>query len=113
MNKLVPLSKFTKLDKKYFPQDTSIVVNKEGIPVGFVFGRDTFISFLEHIDEQFEDNVKDSKKAFHNPAGKLIDYIEEKLPIKPDFIKDLKMSVKNTKKTDLVSIDEIARVLHV
>lgn len=114
MNKLIPFTKFVKkTNKQPFSSNTSVVVDKNGIPLGFVFGRDSFISFLESIDAQFEEKVKDPKKAFDNPAGKLIDMIEEKLTINPDFAKELKKILKNRKKTDWIPIEEVMNVLHV
>lgn len=116
MNKLVPFTKFSKKGnggKLSFLSNTSVVVDKKGIPLGFVFGRDSFISFLEHIDSEFERKVKDQKKAFDNPAGRLIDLIEERLPVNPNFIRDLKLSLTKTKKSDWIPFEEVIRSLHV
>lgn len=101
MTKLVPFTKFAKKTDK-FPilSEISVVVNEGGIPLGFVFGRDSFVSFLEHIDEQFEKKVDDPEKAFDNPAGRLIDLIEERLPLNPRFARELKETLKKTKKSD-------------
>lgn len=112
-NKLVPFKKFSKKSEKFNLSDTSVMVNKKGIPLGFVFGRDSFISFLEYIDSEFEKRVEDPKAAFDNPAGKLIDLIERKLPLNPKFVKDLKSSISNTKKSDWISLDEISHSLNV
>ena len=81
--------------------------------MGFVFGRDSFISFLEHIDSEFEKKVDDPKKAFDNPAGKLIDLIEEKLPLNPKFIKDLRSSIEDAKKNNWIPLEKVAQLLHV
>lgn len=114
MNKLVPFVKFSKKIGKFsFLSKTSVVVDGKGIPLGFVFGRDAFIALLEHIDSEFEKNVKDQKKAFNNPAGNLIDLIEEKLPLNPEFVKKLKTSFEKTKKSDWIPFEEIKRSLHV
>lgn len=113
MNKLIPFKKFAKKSSKMSYLDgTSVMVDKIGIPLGFVFGRDSFITFLQHIDDEFEKRVKDPKKAFGNPAGRLIDLIEENLPLNPKFVKDLKNSVK-TKKSHTIPLDELARILNV
>lgn len=113
MNKLVPFTKFSKRAKKILIANESFVVaDAKGTPVGFVFGRNSFISFLEHIDEEFERKVKDLRQAYDNPAGKLIDLIEEKLPINPEFVKDLKIVTKKTKKSDWIPIDEVMENLH-
>lgn len=89
------------------------MINKTGVPLGFVFGRDSFINFLEYIDSEFEKRVKDQKKAYDNPAGRLIDLIEAKLPLNPKFVKDLKSSVTKTRKSDWISLDEISHSLNV
>ena len=92
--------------------ETKVVVDGDGTPLGFVFGRNAFIDFLERIDSEFQDKVKDQKKAHANPAGKLIDLIEERLPLNPDFVKDLKKSISARKK-DWIPLDQIAKSLHV
>jgi hypothetical protein len=114
MNKLIPFNKFSKNTKK-IPSlsHTSVVVDEKGNPLGFVFGRDSFISLLENFDEAFEQTAKNQKQAYENPAGKLIDLIEEKLPLNPDFVKKLKTTVNKTKKQELIPLEEIMRTLHV
>jgi len=112
MNGLVPLSKFSKLGGKYsFLSNSSVVVDKKGIPLGFVFGRDSFISLLEKIDSEFEKNVSDSKLAYDNPAGGLIDLIEAKLPLNPSFIADLKKSIDSAKKEGWIPFKEVIKTL--
>lgn len=116
MNKLIPFTKFSKKgngSKLRFLSNTSVIVDGKDSPLGFVFGRDSFISFLEHIDSEFEKKVKDPRQAFNNPAGRLIDLIEERLPVNPNFIKDLKLSLTKTKKSDWIPIEEVIRSLHV
>ncbi|SRR6266567_7785082 len=114
MNKLVPFTKFSKkAEKLSFLSNTSVVVDDKGVPAGFVFGRDAFIALLEHIDDAFEDRVKDQKQAYNNPAGKLIDLIEENLPLNPDFVEELKASQKKTKKSDWIPLEDVVRSLHV
>jgi len=112
MSKLISLAQFSKDFRKLSLSDVSVIVNEEKVPLGFVFGRDSFISFLESLDNQFEKNVKNEKVAFNNSAGKLIDLIEEKLPINPKFVEDLKSSIKKTKKSELISLEEIERSLN-
>lgn len=114
MNKVVPFKKFSKKAQEIVPSaDTSVVVDGKGIPLGFIFGRDAFISFLEYIDNEFEKNLDDPEKAFNNPAGKLIDLIEEKLPVNPKFVKEIKEARANAKRTGWVSLEEIERSLNV
>ena len=113
MNKLIPFNKFSKNATAISSfSNTSVVVDEKGIPLGFVFGRDSFVSFLEHIDAEFEKNVTDPKKAFNNPAGKLIDLIEAKLPVSKELVKDLKSSLSK-KKTEWVPLEQIIQSLNV
>ena len=97
MNKLVPFAKFSKKNTPL--SGVSVVVNQKNVPLGFVFGRDSFISLCTVFDEEFEKRVNNPQKAYNNLAGKLIDLIEEKLPINPKFVKDLKTSISDAKKT--------------
>lgn len=113
MNKLVPLSRFSKkADKLLSTAQTNVVVDKDGTPLGFVFGRNAFIDFLERIDSEFQDKVKNQKAAYNNPAGQLIDLIEERLPLNPNFVKDLKKSI-STRKKDWIPLEQIAKHLNV
>ncbi|OGH14153.1 MAG: hypothetical protein A3C27_02910 [Candidatus Levybacteria bacterium RIFCSPHIGHO2_02_FULL_39_36] len=113
MNKLVPLSRFSKKAGKFLStSETKVVVDKNGTPLGFVFGRNAFIDFLGKIDSEFQDKVKNPKQAYNNPAGKLIDLIEERLPLNANFVKDLKKSIPSRKK-DWIPLEQIAKSLHV
>ena len=114
MNKLVPFGKFVKIPTKLsFLSSTSVVVDKKGAPLGFVFGRDSFITFLQHIDSEFEKTAKRKELAFHNPAGKLIDLIEDRLPVNPRFVEDLKQSLHNAEKSGWISFEDIKKSLNV
>jgi len=114
MNKLIPFSKFAK-SKNSQPllSNASVILNRNNIPLGFVFGRDSFISLCTTIDTEFEKRVSDPKKAYDNPAGRLIDMIEETLPVNPDFAKDMKDSIASAKKTRWIPLDEVKRFLNV
>lgn len=114
MNKLIPFKKYSKNTKELdFLAHTSVVVDEKNTPLGFVFGRDAFISLLEYFDENYEKSAIDRKLGHDNPAGRLIDLIEEKLPLNPDFVKELKTSVKKTKKQDWIPMDELIHSLNV
>lgn len=116
MNKLIPFNQFLSIKKtnELYPlAKTSVVINNDGMPVGFVFGRDAFISFLEKIDEAFETKTGNSKNAYDNPAGNLIDLIEEKTPLNPQFVKDLKKSVSRAKKQNWIPLKDVMQSLHV
>jgi len=111
--KIIALTKYAKIKSMPYLAKTSIIMDKNNNPVGFLFGRDAFISFLEHIDEEFETRVTDPKKYFDNPAGKLIDAIEAKLPLNPTFINDLKLTINSTDKSKYIPIDDIIKHIHV
>ena len=68
---------------------------------------------MEYIYNEFEKRIEDPKLAYDNPAGKLIDLIETKLPLNPKFVKDLKSSISKTRKSDWISLDEISYSLNV
>ena len=111
MNKLVPFKKFSK--KTGLLSDTSVVVNSQNVPLGFLFGRDSFISLCTLIDDEFEKRVSNPRKAYNNMAGKIIDLIEEQLPVNPKFANELKSSIKEAHKERWIPMDEIARSLNV
>lgn len=114
MNKLIPLSKFSRLsDKLSFLSKTSVVVDEKGIPMGFFFGRESFISLLSKIDEQFEQKVASPKEAYNNFAGRLIDLIEEKLPVREEFIKGLKKSIETAENQGWIPLSELKKSLNV
>lgn len=111
--KVIPFSKFAKPGNLASLSNTSVIVDGKNTPLGFVFGRDAFISLCTTLDNEFEKRVADPRKAYDNPAGKLIDLIEEKLPVNPAFAKDLKASIKDAKKSGWIPFEEVIRTLHV
>lgn len=114
MNKLIPFGEFSKkANKLSFLSSASVVVDEKKTPLGFVFGRDVFISLLAHIDDEFEKRVNNPNKAFDNPAGRLIDLIEEKLSVNPSFVKELKKSISKKEKSDWIPFEEVIMSLNV
>lgn len=114
MNQIVPFGKISRLNgEKKLLEKASVVVSPTGVPVGFVFGRDSFITLLSKIDEQFEQKVVDPQKAFDNFAGRIIDLIEESLPVKKSFLSDLKISITEAKKVGWVPLADLKRTLNV
>lgn len=113
MHKLVPFTQFVQEDRdSQALSHFSVVIDTKAVPKGFFFGVDAFISFLEYIDGQFEKKIKDKRKAFDNPAGKLIDLIETQLPLRSELVNDLKESLQ-LKKSELIAFKEIVKSLHV
>lgn len=111
MNKLVPFKKIS--NKARVLSGASVVINDKNIPLGFVFGRDSFISLCTLIDNEFEKRVSEPKKAYDNPAGKIIDLIEEQLPVNPKFANQLKSSIKEAREKRWIPMDEVIRSLNV
>lgn len=112
-NKLIPFKNFSKKAEKLNLSNTSVVVDEKNTPLGFVFGRESFISLCTVIDTEFEKRISDPRKAFDNPAGKIIDLIEEKLPVNPKFANSLKSSIKNARNTRWIPLEEVSRSLNV
>lgn len=114
MSKLIPFSKLTKRDDvPSFMSGTSVITSKDNVPLGFVFGRDSFISLCTTIDSEFEKRVSDPQKAYENPAGKLIDIIEQTLSVNPNFANDMRGSIVDAKKTGWIPLQDIKRSLNV
>ena len=113
-NKLVPFSKIVKTKNGLSVlSKVSVVMDEKNTLVGFVFGRDSFINFLENIDTEFENKVKNPTQAYNNLAGKLIDLIEGSLPVSPHFVKDLRDSMSGAKKYGWIPFDQVMKALHV
>ena len=70
--------------------------------------RALFDCYLAHAPK-----VKDPKQAYNNLAGRLIDLIEEKLPVNPKFIIKMRKSLQETKKNGWIPLDEISELLNV
>lgn len=112
MNFLVPLNQAIKQSPSTLSDAGSFSINNtDGIPIGFAFKRDSFVGFLEMIDADFEKKIPDQKKAFDNPAGRLIDAIEEQLPINQQFIQDLEQSHAQTQPDDWIPLKQLETVL--
>lgn len=114
MNKLIPLSKFSKSASKFLStSETNVIIDESGVPRGFLFGTNAFIDFLEKMDEEFEEVVVSPKKAHNSAAGKLIDLIEERLPLNPKFLKDLKISTSKKGQGNFIPFEDVIKSLNV
>jgi hypothetical protein len=111
MNRLVPVKKFIGRDAKAnkLIGQASVVMDDRGLPVGFFFGRDTFISLLTAIDEQFEKKSKNLREGYDNFAGRIIDVIEERLPVNPKFVREMESSILDAQKHGWVDISQITQ----
>jgi len=108
-NKIVPSSVF-KLNKG---SKAGVVVDKEGAPKVFIFDTFALLDVLSKIDEALVDRL--STEEYHNetinPAGWLIDKIEAKLPLNPNFILSLKNSLAEAKKKGWIPFEKIEQEL--
>ena len=108
-NKIVPSSVF-KLNKG---SKAAVIVDKKGTPQVFIFDTFALLDVLSKIDEVLVDKL--STEEYHNksvnPAGWLIDKIESKLPLNPDFILSLKESISEAMKKGFIPFERIEKEL--
>lgn len=95
-SKVVPFSVF-KLSKG---SRAGVVLDKEGVPQLFIFDTFALLDVLSAIDEALVDKL--SPRDYHlksvNPAGWLIDEIESRLPLDPQYVKSLKEAIDESEK---------------
>ena len=108
-NKVAPLSVF----KLHKGSRAGIILDKEGCPQLFIFDTSSLLDVLSKIDEALVDKL--STREYHsksvNPAGWLIDEIESRLPLKPEFVQSLKDAVDEAKKKGWVPFSKIQKEL--
>ena len=107
--KIVPLSVF-KLSKG---ARAGIVVDKENVPQLFIFDTFALLDVLSVIDEALLDKLSpnDYYKKSVNPAGWLIDEIESRLPLNPQYVKSLKKAIDEAEKKGWVPFSKIKKEL--
>lgn len=114
MNKLIPWTKFSKSNNRLIPSDgVSVIVDGKNTPLGFVFHRDSFISLLEKIDDEYEQKIGSPKLSSAGLAGKLIDLIEQNLAVNPKFAAELKQAIATAQKEGWIPFSEIEKSLNV
>ena len=90
-----------------------VVLDRQGAPRLFIFDTSALLDVLSEIDEKLVDRL--SSGEYHskaaNPAGWLIDAIEEKLPVSNDYIHSLKSAIAEAKKRGWVPFEKIEREL--
>lgn len=108
-NKIAPASVF-KLTKG---SKAAVIVDKKNTPQLFIFDTFALLDVLSKIDEALVDRL--TTEEYHNksinPAGWLIDKIESKLPLNPDFVLSLKNSLAEAKKKGWIPFKEIEQEL--
>ena len=104
-NKMVPGSVF-KLNRG---SKAGVVIDRDGVPQVFILDTFALLDMLSKIDEELVDRL--STEEYHdksvNPAGWLIDKLESKLPLNPDFILSLKKSIAEAKKKGFIPFEKI------
>ena len=90
-----------------------IIVDREGKPQLFIFDTFALLDVLSRIDEALVDRLL--PREYHsktiNPAGWLIDELEEKLPLDPKYIKSLKDAIDEANKKGWVPFEKIEQEL--
>lgn len=108
-NKIVPLSVFN-LGKS---SRAGVVLDKEGTPQLFIFDTFALLDVLSEIDEKLVDRL--STTDYHsksvNPAGWLIDEIEARLPLNPEYIQSLKDAIDEANKKGWIPFSKLQKEL--
>lgn len=113
-NKFVPKFLF-KLKKG---SQAGVILDKNNSPRFFVFDVFAFLDVLSKIDESLIDKLSDEEYVDRsiNPAWWLIGEIEERLPLSPKYVTELKKEVTEAKKDivngEIYSFEEIAKELN-
>ena len=104
-NKFKPLSVF-KLGKR---SKAAVVLDNARRPQFFLFNTAAFLDMLSEIDEALVDKLSseeyNSKSV--NPAGWIIDEIESKLPLNPEFVASLKEAIKEANKKGWIPLSRL------
>lgn len=108
-NKVVPLSVF-KLRKG---SRAGVVLDRNGTPHLFIFDSLALIDVLSEIDEKLVDRlpILEYHSKSINPAGWLIDELECRLPLNPEYIKSLKDAIDEANKKGWVPFSKIQKGL--
>ena len=113
--KFLPWSKV--IPKDAFPLEhgsrAGVIVDQKGSPQLFVFDTFALLDILSEIDDRLVDSISSeeyhSKKA--NPAGWLIDELESKMPLSPNFVNTLYKALAEARKKGWIPFSKIKREL--
>jgi hypothetical protein len=87
----------------------AVVATQNGIPQVFVFDTYALLDLLSAVDEALVDKL--STAEYHdkscNPAGWLIDTLESKLPLRPDFVRSLRLAIAEAQKKGWIPFEKI------
>lgn len=109
MPQLIKYTDFLNKKEKLMQENAYVITDKQSHPMGFAFGKDAFIQLLEKMDEYYQDMIPDQRKAYTNPAGRLIDQIEEYIPLKEHFIQDVADTAQQTDTQSWIPFKEIIK----
>lgn len=90
-----------------------VVVDKDEVPQLFVFDTTAFLDILSAIDEALVDKLTDKEYNTKeiNPAGWLIDEIEAKLPLNPEYIQSLRDAIDEANKKGWIPFSKVQKKL--
>ena len=113
--KLIPWGQIA--PKTVFPlkkgSRAGVVLDRQGAPRLFIFDTPALLDVLSEIDEKLVDRLPSAEyhsKAV-NPAGWLIDTIEEKLPVSKGYADSLKSAIAEAKRKGWIPFEKIEREL--
>ena len=90
-----------------------VIVDRNGAPHFFIFDAFALLDVLSAIDDKLVDRL--STEAYHsktiNPAGWLIDHIEERLPLNPVYIQSLRDAITDAQKKGWIPFNVIEQEL--
>lgn len=91
-----------------------VIVDRNNTPHFFIFDAFALLDVLSAIDEKLVDRL--SSEAYHsktiNPAGWLIDHIEERLPLNPAYVQTLKDAIIEAHKKGWIPLEMIEKKLN-
>lgn len=99
--------------KSVFPlgkgSQAGVVLDRAGAPRYFIFNTNALLDVLSEIDEPLADRFSsdDYYSKTTNPAGWLIDELEQKLPLSSDYVDSLKSAIGEAQKKGWISFRKI------
>lgn len=107
--RVAPLSVF-RLGKN---SRAGVVVDKDGTPHLFIFDTYALLDILSEIDEKLVDRlpIPEYHSKTVNPAGWLIDELESRLPLNPEYVKSLRSAIDEANKKGWVPFSKIQKKL--
>lgn len=101
-------------NKHHICPDAGAIVDKNGTPRFFIFDSFALLDVLSAIDEKLVDRL--STEAYHsktiNPAGWLIDHIEERLPLTSAYVQTLRDAIAEAEEKGWIPFEIIEKDLN-